>query len=105
MKVKRLEPAESDTVPLRSKLPKGQNATGQFVIAVLDALNNVPEANEENNVIVSPPILSDETRVAQASDRVPAPAPGPKHTASITAAKTAIPGSGSVSLGVPPRMH
>jgi Beta-propeller repeat/CARDB len=56
VKVKRLDPGESDLIHLRAKLPKDQNASGDFVIAVLDAFNNVPEANEENNVLVSPRI-------------------------------------------------
>ncbi|MBI3304195.1 MAG: hypothetical protein HYZ72_19190, partial [Deltaproteobacteria bacterium] len=49
-------------VPLDIRLRPGESASGQFVIAVVDADNDVPEANEENNVVVSPPIplLSEE---------------------------------------------
>ena len=51
-----LEPQEIVEVNLLTELPTGQDATGQFVIALLDATDVVPEANEENNVVVSPAI-------------------------------------------------
>jgi trimeric autotransporter adhesin len=56
VKIGPLAAGETEEVDLHVKLPKGQNASGQFVIAVLDATNVVPEANEENNIVVSPPV-------------------------------------------------
>ncbi len=51
-----LEPKEIKEVNLFSELPTGQDATDQFVIAVLDADDVVSEANEENNIVVSPAV-------------------------------------------------
>jgi uncharacterized delta-60 repeat protein len=45
---------EAKDVKFNVELDEGQDASGQFVIAVLDFFNAVPEANEENNVVVSP---------------------------------------------------
>lgn len=56
VKVGPLAVGESEEVDLHIKLPKGQSASGQFGIAVLDATNVVPEANEANNNVVSPPV-------------------------------------------------
>ena len=52
-KVPSLEPDESVEVAFKLKLPKGRNATGEFLIAVMDADDQVPEVNENNNVVVS----------------------------------------------------
>ena len=38
------------------QLAPGQSATGMFLIAKLDAKDQVPEAREDNNVVVSPSI-------------------------------------------------
>ncbi|MGH7801801.1 MAG: hypothetical protein ACREOW_14455 [Thermodesulfobacteriota bacterium] len=51
-----IEPKEMVDVDLLKELPEGLDAIGQFVIALLDATDVVPEANEENNVVVSPAI-------------------------------------------------
>jgi CARDB/Beta-propeller repeat len=50
-----LAPGESEDLPIQFRL-NGQNAGGRFLIAVVDATNVVPEANESNNVIVSAPV-------------------------------------------------
>jgi Ca2+-binding RTX toxin-like protein len=46
---------ETRTVRFHAKL-REQTATGQFVIAVLDFFDVVTELNEDNNVVVSPPL-------------------------------------------------
>jgi uncharacterized delta-60 repeat protein len=51
-----LSGGEAKDVKFNVKLDEGQNASGQFVIAVLDFFNVVPEANEQNNVVVSPQV-------------------------------------------------
>jgi hypothetical protein len=51
-----LEAGHTEEVDFDVKLPKGQSAAGQFVIAVLDANNAVLEINEENNIVVSLPV-------------------------------------------------
>jgi len=51
-----LKAGETKTRQLNVALPDGRSASGQFVIAVVDADNDVPEANEANNIVVSPPI-------------------------------------------------
>ncbi len=38
---------------LKANLPKGLSASGGFAIAILDVTNVVPEANEDNNVVLS----------------------------------------------------
>jgi len=47
---------EATPVRFSVKLEQGLTASGQFVIAVLDAFDVVPEVNEENNIVVSSPI-------------------------------------------------
>jgi hypothetical protein len=54
--VRLLAPEQSVKVKLNVRLAEGLNAQGSFVIAVVDATNVVPEVNEENNIVVSPPI-------------------------------------------------
>lgn len=51
-----LAPGTTTTVELRAKVKKGQIASGMYLIAVLDADNDVPEVNEANNFIVFGPI-------------------------------------------------
>jgi len=52
--VGRLKPGQTRTEQLRATV--NGDASGSFVIAVLDATNVVAERNEANNVVVSPPI-------------------------------------------------
>ncbi|NOT58325.1 MAG: hypothetical protein HOP18_27295 [Deltaproteobacteria bacterium] len=54
--LKALSPGKSKDLTARLKLPKGQLGTGLFVIGQLDAENDVPEENEDNNLVVSRPI-------------------------------------------------
>ncbi len=54
--LKALRPSESEDLTARLKLPKGQIGTGLFVIGQLDAENDVQEGNEDNNIIVTPPL-------------------------------------------------
>jgi hypothetical protein len=58
--VNELDPGESEEVNFQAQLPPGENGFGEFVIALLDATNVVPEANEENNIVVSPRIIGNE---------------------------------------------
>jgi CARDB protein/beta-propeller repeat-containing protein len=58
--VTELDPGESQEVNFQAQLPPGENGFGEFVIALLDATNVVPEANEENNIVVSPRIIGNE---------------------------------------------
>ncbi len=58
--VNELAPGESEEVNFQAQLPPGENGFGEFVIALLDASNVVPEANEENNIVVSPRIIGNE---------------------------------------------
>jgi hypothetical protein len=51
-----LAPEESVKIQLNVPLAQGRNAQGNFVIAVLDVTNVVPEVNEKNNIVVSSPI-------------------------------------------------
>ncbi len=61
-----LKPGESRIERIKINL-KNMDARGKYLIAILDATNVVAEANEENNVIVSPPLTSaaDQFLVAQ----------------------------------------
>jgi hypothetical protein len=52
--VKPLAKGDSQVRKLHAVLPPGVNATGQFVIAFVDADDIVEESNEANNVVVSP---------------------------------------------------
>ncbi len=54
--VKPLAPQESVRLKLQVRLAPGQDASGDVVIAVLDATDRVPEQNEDNNEVVSPTI-------------------------------------------------
>jgi hypothetical protein len=54
--VRALDPGQHSIVNLNVPLAEGQNAQDQFVIAVVDATDVVPEANEFNNIVISPPI-------------------------------------------------
>ena len=47
-----LAPEESVKIQLNVPLAQGRNAQGNFVIAVLDVTNVVPEVNEKNNIVV-----------------------------------------------------
>jgi hypothetical protein len=49
-----LDGLESEEVRLHVKLEEGQSASGQFVIAVIDFFDAVPEQREDNNIVVSP---------------------------------------------------
>jgi len=53
VKVAALSAAKTKTVKLSVKLPAGQSATGRYVLAVVDALGQVPETNETNNTLAS----------------------------------------------------
>lgn len=55
-KLKTLAPGAPRIQRVQVKLAPGQSAEGMFLIAKLDAQNVVPEAREDNNVIVSPRI-------------------------------------------------
>jgi hypothetical protein len=50
-----LGPGENEEFAIKFRL-KGQSATGDFLIGVVDATTVVQELNENNNVIVSAPI-------------------------------------------------
>ena len=52
-KVPSLDPDDSVEVKVKLKLPKEGRAAGDFLIAVMDADDQVPEVNENNNVVVS----------------------------------------------------
>jgi Ca2+-binding RTX toxin-like protein len=54
--VSALDVGKQRIVRLNHKLAGAGNLFGRFVIAVVDYLDNVPEVNEENNVVVSPPL-------------------------------------------------
>lgn len=54
--LKGLAPAASRLQRIAVRLAPGQSAEGMFLIAKLDAQDQVPEAREDNNVVVSPPI-------------------------------------------------
>ncbi len=56
VEIEDLDGGETLDIKFRAKLDEGQDASGQFVIAVLDFLNAVPELNEDNNIVVSPPV-------------------------------------------------
>lgn len=51
-----LDGGETKDVDLHVTLDAGQDASGRYVIAVLDFYDSVPEANEENNVVASPQV-------------------------------------------------
>lgn len=53
VKVAALAPGKSKTVKWSAVLPAGQTGAGQYVVAVLDALGQVAEANETNNAVAS----------------------------------------------------
>ncbi len=55
MDVRALGAGGARVVGLNVRLPVA-DVSGAFVIAVLDYLDNVPEINEANNVVVSPPV-------------------------------------------------
>ncbi|MGH7800627.1 MAG: hypothetical protein ACREOW_08350, partial [Thermodesulfobacteriota bacterium] len=46
-------------VSLLAELPPGDDAIGEFVIALLDAEGEVAEVNEENNEVVSSAIVGE----------------------------------------------
>lgn len=54
--VKSLQTNKSKRIKLKVTLPVGSNATGQFVIAVVDATDAVAESDEANNVISAGPL-------------------------------------------------
>lgn len=51
-----LMPGRAQRVILSYSLPSGQNASGKYVIAVIDATGLIPERDESNNVLVFGPI-------------------------------------------------
>ena len=51
-----LEPGEQTILRFNERVPGIDDLSGLFVIAVLDYTNIVPEVNEANNVVVSPPL-------------------------------------------------
>ncbi len=63
-KFRELKPGESRTERIKAKV-KNMDANGMHLIAVLDATDLVPEANEENNVIVSDPMTSAANQLLQ----------------------------------------
>jgi len=52
----KVKPGKHKKRTLSAKLPAGESATGEFVIAVVDADNTVAECNESNNVVVFGPV-------------------------------------------------
>ena len=54
--LKALAPDTARIQRIEIQLAPGQSATGMFLIAKLDAKDQVPEAREDNNVVVSPSI-------------------------------------------------
>ena len=62
-----LEPKEVEEVSLDVGVPEGLDAIGQFIIAVLDVDDVVPEANEENNEVVSPAVTGQVNNVGVSS--------------------------------------
>lgn len=55
-KVRALDAGQEREVEWKVKLRGVEDVFGAFVIAVVDYLDDVPEVNEENNVVVSPPL-------------------------------------------------
>jgi len=51
-----LRPGQSRTRPVNVPLPRGVNASGKYLFAVIDALNSVAETNETNNAPMYGPI-------------------------------------------------
>ncbi len=56
-------------IELDVRLRGVDDLTSQFVIAVLDYLDTVPEVNEDNNVVVSPPLLKERIASRRGKDR------------------------------------
>ena len=54
------DPGEETIVKLKAKLPEGDDASGLYVIAVVDFYNDVAEVNEDNNLAVSAALSTDE---------------------------------------------
>jgi len=52
-KVGALDSDQAREITLKAKLPRGRDGAGQFVIAIMDADDQVPEVNENNNVVPS----------------------------------------------------
>jgi hypothetical protein len=55
-RIAKLKPAKGKDVKLKLKLKEGETPTGKYLIAVVDADDNVSEANETNNVAIFGPI-------------------------------------------------
>ena len=68
-KISALEAGEERVVRLKVKLHGVDDVSGVFVIAVLDYLDNVPERNEENNVVVSLPVSKHRTAAGPGQER------------------------------------
>lgn len=51
-----LKPGKTKSKELKDKLPTGENASGKYVIAVVDATDRIAELDETNNVLVFGPI-------------------------------------------------
>ena len=54
-----LDPKETEEVSLLGVVPPGEDAIGQFIIALLDAEDVVLEVREDNNVVVSSAIIGE----------------------------------------------
>jgi uncharacterized delta-60 repeat protein len=54
--VRALDPGKQRIVRLNHRFAGAGNLSGRFIIAVVDYLDNVPEVNEANNIVVSPPL-------------------------------------------------
>jgi uncharacterized delta-60 repeat protein len=54
--VRALDAGKERVVRFNHKVAGAGDLSGRFIIAVVDFLDNVPEVNEENNVVVSPPL-------------------------------------------------
>jgi len=55
-KIGALKPAKNKDVKLKFKLERGVSPTGKYLIAVMDANNDVVEADETNNIAIFGPI-------------------------------------------------
>lgn len=51
-----LKPGKTKSKKLKYKLPTGEDASGKYVIAVVDATGRIAELDETNNVLVFGPI-------------------------------------------------
>lgn len=54
--LKPLQPGATKSIKLKGKLPKGQAATGKYLLGVVDPINVISEKTESDNVAVSGPL-------------------------------------------------